>query len=251
MRVSIVIPSLDEIDHLPDSIRALRDLTPPPFEVVVADGGSGDGTREWLASHADGVWLRWIDAARGRGPQMNAGAALASGDAIVFLHADAALPRDGLAHVARALANPAVVGGAFTVRFARSATSPASMGLIGAGISARTIVTRTATGDQGTFVRRKVFDRAGGYRPWPLFEDVDLVSRLKRLGRFRIVTEPVTISDRRYATFGPWRTAFLMWMLRLRYWLGASPEDLKRDFVDVRQQPCDGAGARAETTRLA
>ena len=234
MRVSIIIPALDEIDELPATVAGLQRLRPAPAEVIVADGGSVDGTREWLEQHADGEWLRFVETARGRGTQMNAAAALASGDVLLLLHADAVLPGDALERVARALASPNTVGGAFTIRFARRASSPRSMPLIGFGISARTVLTRTATGDQAIFARRERFAALGGFRPWPLFEDVDFVTRLKRHGGFAIIKAPVTISDRRYATFGPWITTFLMYRLRLRYWLGASPDELKRVFADVR-----------------
>ena len=235
MRVAVVIPALDEIDELPATIERLRGLAPAPARVVVADGGSRDGTREWLRESAD-EWLVAVDARRGRGQQMYAGAAaVADADALLFLHADAALPAGALAGVARALADPRTLGGAFTIRFVRRPGAPVSMPIIARGINARTWATRTATGDQAIFVRREVFERLGGYRPWPLFEDVDLVTRIKREGRFRILRGPVAISDRRYATFGPWRTTALMWRLRYRYVRGASPEELKRAFVDVRR----------------
>jgi rSAM/selenodomain-associated transferase 2 len=235
MSTTIVIPVLDEFAALPYTIDHLGALDPAPARVVVADGGSTDGTREWLAREADPDWLHYVETERGRGNQMNAGAAEAAGDTLVFLHADAVLPRDALARVAGALADARTLGGAFTIRFARTQSSPISMPIIAIGINARTLVTRSATGDQAIFVRRSVFDRLGGYRPWPLFEDIDLVTRIKQEGRFTIVPARVTISDRRYAKFGPWRTTALMWRLRVRYWRGESPEELKRSFIDVRK----------------
>jgi rSAM/selenodomain-associated transferase 2 len=235
MAVTVVIPALDEIADLPATIERLDLHEPRPARVVVADGGSADGTREWLDREADGSWLVGADAPRGRGAQMNAGAELAVGDVLLFLHADAALPAGALARVERALSDRRTLGGAFTIRFAPRPDSPRSMGAIARGINARTWATRTATGDQAIFVRRDAFARLGGYRPWPLFEDVDLVTRIKREGRFAILAGPVVISDRRYAKYGPWRTAALMWRLRVRYWRGAAPEDLKRSFADVRE----------------
>ncbi len=232
MGVSIVMPALDEIDDLPRTIERLRALDPPADEIVVADGGSSDGTREWLGGQTG---LRVVEAGRGRGVQMNAGADGVTSDTLLFLHADAEPPTDVLSRIERAIGDPETVGGAFTIRFAPRAESPRSMALIARGINARTWATRSATGDQAIFVRREAFERLDGFRPWPLFEDVDLVTRLKSLGRFVILAGPVTISDRRYAKFGPWRTTALMWRLRLRYWAGASPEELKRAFVDVRR----------------
>lgn len=234
MTISVIIPAVDEREELPATIASLLALRPKPHDIIVADGGSTDGTREWLAEQAAARALVAVDAPRGRGPQMNAGAAAARGDALLFLHADARLATDALERIERVLAEERVTGGAFTIRFRPEPGSPRSMPLVAAGINTRTVVTRTATGDQAIFTRRSLFDELGGYRAWPLFEDCDLVERLKRRGRFVILREPVEISDRRYARFGPWRTTMLMWRLRLRYWRGESPESLKQAFSDVR-----------------
>lgn len=233
MSFSIVIPALNEIKDLPSTIAALRALDPCPDEVIVADGGSTDGTLEWLESNADGTWLKVVQSANGRGKQMNEGARAATGETLLFLHADAVLPVHALNQIDRAFDDVRVLGGAFTIWFSGD-RSPWSMPLIARGINARTWATATATGDQAIFVQRSVFWDIGGYEAWPLFEDVDLVTQIKKRGTFRILRGPVVISDRRYAKFGPWRTALLMWILRIRYWFGASPEDLKRAFVDVR-----------------
>ncbi|HQR37070.1 MAG TPA: TIGR04283 family arsenosugar biosynthesis glycosyltransferase [Blastocatellia bacterium] len=233
--VTVVVPVLDELRVLPETIARLRALAPPPDGVVFCDGGSTDGSRELLEKHVDGASMFMVQAPRGRGLQMNAGAALAATDIVLFLHADAWLPRDAIARVAAALDDDRVAGGAFTIAFARESRSPRSMPLIAAGINARTRATRTATGDQAIFATRKAFDRLEGFKPWPLFEDVDFVTRLKRVGRFVVLSGPVVLSDRRYAQMGPWRTTLRMWWLRVRYWLGHSPDDLKRAFVDVRR----------------
>ncbi len=234
MSVALIIPALDEIADLPATIARLRALEPAPRTVVVADGGSTDGTLEWLEKAADD-WLRVVRAPRGRGLQMNAGAGLVHDALLVFLHADASLPIDAMRRIDALMKDTRVVGGAFTIRFARTNGSPRSMSLIAKGINGRALATRSATGDQAIFVRREVFERVGGFRPWPLFEDVDLVRRIKTEGSFRIVRAPVTISDRRYAAFGPWRTTMLMWRLRLMYWRGVPPERLKQAFADIRR----------------
>ena len=158
MPLSIVIPALNEADDLPATLARLRALEPAALEVIVADGGSEDGTRDLLDRLSDGRWLRWVEAPRGRGLQMNAGAAAARGDALLFLHADATPPRDALARAAGALRDPAVLGGAFTIAFARYRGAPRSMPLVATGINARTRATRTATGDQAIFVRRETFE---------------------------------------------------------------------------------------------
>jgi rSAM/selenodomain-associated transferase 2 len=228
MKLSIIIPVLNEREQLPRTISNLKSNI-STHEIIVADGGSSDGTREWLAQQNE---LIVVDAARGRGVQLNAGANAASGDALLFLHADCALPTNAVTTIQQVLTRADTLGGAFLIRFAE--TRPRSLNIIAKGINARTRVTNTATGDQGIFVRRAVFDAIGGFANWPLFEDVDFVTRLKARGQFVIVREAVTISARRYLAHGPWRTTFLMYALRVGYWLGVSPAKLYEWFQDVR-----------------
>ena len=102
------------------------------------------------------------------------------------------------------------------------------------GINGRTLLTRTATGDQAIFVRRSVYELVGGFATWPLFEDIDLVARIKKLGRFVALSGTVTISARRWVTYGIWRTTLMMYALRAGYYVGVSPFTLKRWFEDVR-----------------
>ena len=228
MKLSVIIPVLNEREQLPQTIAALKaDMS--KTEIIVVDGGSRDGTREWLAAQTD---ITVIDAARGRGIQLNAGAKAATGEVLLFLHGDCSLPANALELLHQALLLPQTIGGAFLIRFAES--HPRSLQIIAKGINARTLVTKTATGDQGIFVRREVYDAVGGFADWPLFEDVDFVTRLKQHGRFVILHDSVTISARRYLAYGPWRTTFLMYALRLGYWLGISPGRLYQWFQDVR-----------------
>ncbi len=228
MKLSVIIPVLNEREQLPQTVAALKALSAAP-EIIIVDGGSSDGTRAWLTAQKDIVV---IDAARGRGLQQNAGAKAATGDVLWFLHGDCVVPVNGLAILQQALLHPQIVGGAFLIRFAEQ--QPSSLKVIAKGINARTIVTKTATGDQGIFVRREVYATLEGFADWPLFEDVDFVTRLKQYGQFVIMREPITISARRYLTNGPWRTTFLMYALRLGYWLGIPPTKLYRWFQDVR-----------------
>jgi rSAM/selenodomain-associated transferase 2 len=226
--ISVVVPTLNEAGQLPATIERLREagLT---GEIVVADGGSADGTREWLASQPA---LRVVDAGRGRGVQQNAGAAVSSGDVLLFLHADCWLPPDAGAKIALVMRRPEIAGGGFPVSFAE--TGHRALPMVAWGINLRTRWFRSVTGDQAIFVRRSVFDALGGFREWPLFEDIEFVGRMKRAGRFVILSSPVTISARRYLTFGIGRTILLCYLLRVGYWLGISPRRLKRWFRDLQ-----------------
>lgn len=230
MKLSVIIPVLNERAHLPQTVAALK-AGVAKAEIIVVDGGSSDGTRAWLAEQKDTVV---IDSVRGRGAQLNAGAEAASGEVLLFLHGDCVLPTNALSAIHQALLPPQIVGGAFLIRFAE--TRPRSLAIIAKGINARTLVTKTATGDQGIFVRRAIYDKVGGFAAWPLFEDVDFVTRIKRHGEFLILRERLTISARRYLAHGPWRTTFLMYALRVGYWLGLPPTKLSQWFQDVRPQ---------------
>jgi rSAM/selenodomain-associated transferase 2 len=227
MKVSAIIPVLNERQALPATIDALRACNGIE-EIIVADGGSTDGTLEWLRSQPD-VILE--NAARGKGPQLNAGAARAMCDVLLFLHADCILSQPALVAMQSAVSDPKIAGGAFCVRFAE--VRPRSLRVVAAGINLRARFRRSATGDQGIFVRKDVFASVGGAPDWPLFEDVELVRRVKLAGKFAVVKTPLTISARRYLVYGVWRTVFLVYVLRLGYWLGVPPQRLKQWFKDV------------------
>lgn len=228
MDISIIIPVLNERAALPAAMQRIAGCL-PSAEVIVADGGSVDGTREWLRALPS---VRLVETERGRGPQMNAGAAVAGGDILLFLHADCLLPDTTSEAVRAALSDPAVVGGAFPVRF--PGDCPAALHRLTRFINLRSRLVSEASGDQAIFVRRVAFEAARGFPAWPLFEDFALVSRIKRLGRFRIVAAPVTISPRRWLAHGVWRTSLLMCLLYAGYRLGIAPATLKRWFADVR-----------------
>ncbi|HEU0046250.1 MAG TPA: TIGR04283 family arsenosugar biosynthesis glycosyltransferase, partial [Nitrososphaera sp.] len=198
--------------------------------LIIADGGSTDGTREWTRGQ-HGILL--IDAPRGKGPQLNAGSAQATGDILLFLHADSRMGREAWQAFQSALAGPHIAGGAFHICFEEKA--PGLLRLVEKGINARTSITRTATGDQGIFVRRDIFSAFAGAPDWPLFEDVELVRRIKKAGKFAVIKTPLTISGRRYIKNGVIPTALLIFTLRLGFWLGVSPYRLKKWFEDVRR----------------
>ncbi len=232
MRISVVVPALNEERVLADTLR--RALALGFDEVIVVDGGSHDGTRDVAESALAGSpagRARLLTAPTGRARQMNAGAAASGGDVLLFLHADTRLPHDARAAIERALHDPACVGGRFDVRFDRGG---GTAWLVSRLMNLRSRWTGIATGDQAIFVRREVFERLGGFSDVPLMEDVDFSRRLKRAGRLAPLRATVVTSFRRWEACGPVRTILLMWLLRFLYWLGVSPHRLRHLYGHVR-----------------
>jgi rSAM/selenodomain-associated transferase 2 len=222
LRLSIIVPVLNEAAVIADTLDALAPLRAQGHDVIVADGGSSDGTPGLLAGRADTV----LDAPRGRATQMNAGAARARGDVLLFLHADTRLPPQADALVARALQR-GTDWGRFDVRIAgRSRLLP----LIAALMNLRSRLTGIATGDQAIFVRRALFERIGGFADIALMEDIDLSRRLRAQGSPACLRERVVTSGRRWDTHGVWRTVWLMWRLRWRYWRGEPADVLAKAY---------------------
>ena len=217
--LSIVVPVLREAENLARLLSALR-AEAPGAEIIVADGGSDDGSRE-VAARVPGVLV--LAGERGRARQMNAGARVARGDALLFLHADTVLPEEATSAISSALADPSVVGGRFDVRFT-SSRWPFRM--IAALMNRRSRWSGISTGDQGIFVTRAAFDALGGYPDIPLMEDIELTRRLKRLGRLESLYLRVTTSSRKWERDGVLRTILLMWSLRFLYFCGVSPARL-------------------------
>jgi rSAM/selenodomain-associated transferase 2 len=211
MRLSIIVPALNEAGGIAASLAPLQPLRRQGHEVIVADGGSRDGTAALAAPLADRV----IAVQRGRAIQMNAGASLASGDALLFLHADTRLPDKAPALIAQALQHRA--WGRFDVRIEGRSSW---LSLIGASMNLRSRLTGIATGDQAIFATRAAFEAAGGYPDQPLMEDIELSKHLKRLGPPASLDARVVTSGRRWETHGVWRTILLMWRLRFEYWRG-------------------------------
>jgi rSAM/selenodomain-associated transferase 2 len=218
VRLSVIIPALNEAARLPALLEALHPLRLRGCEVLVVDGGSTDGTVEVARPLADRV----VSAPRGRAAQMNAGAALARGEVLLFLHADCALPADADRAVEQGFAASGKCWGRFDVQF----SGTAMLCLVSAAMNLRSRWTRIATGDQAIFVRREAFDAAGRYPDIPLMEDVALSKALKRLGPPLCLRERVLASGRRWEKHGVLRTILLMWRLRLAYALGADPRRL-------------------------
>jgi rSAM/selenodomain-associated transferase 2 len=216
--LSIVMPVLDEAEHIGAALAALAPLRARGVELIVVDGGSRDGTVERCAGLADVL----LTGSRGRARQMNAGATAASGAALLFLHADTTLPPDALDRVADALAHRS--WGRFDARIAgRSRLLP----IVAAFMNARSRATGIATGDQALFMRRDAFDAVGGFPDQALMEDIEICKRLRRrAGPPACLRAKVVTSGRRWDQRGAWRTIVLMWRLRWLYWRGVSAERL-------------------------
>lgn len=220
--LSIVMPTFNEAAGIVDTLQALQTLRRRGVEVVLADGASGDGTARLAAPWVDAV----IEAPRGRAAQMNAGAAVAQGAVLLFLHADTRLPPQAFDAVLQATA-----GGACWGRFdVRIEGRPWMLRVVAALMNRRSRWSGIATGDQALFVTREAFDRIGGFPLQPLMEDIELSRRLKRLARPACLRERVVTSGRRWEQRGVWRTIVLMWRLRWRYWRGEAPEALAQAY---------------------
>jgi rSAM/selenodomain-associated transferase 2 len=218
-RLTIVIPCLDEAESIGATLEALQIFRRAGHEVIVVDGGSRDGTPERARPHAD----RLVGSARGRALQMNAGAALAGGEVLLFLHADTLLPLEADRLILDGLATRGRCWGRFDVRL--SGTPPA-LRIVEGLMNLRSRLTGIATGDQAIFVARKTFEAVGRYREIPLMEDIALSARLKRVGRPLCLRAQVVTSSRRWERDGIWRTILFMWRLRIAYFLGADPRRL-------------------------
>lgn len=217
--LSIVIPCLDEAEGIAATLGAAAPLRARGAEIIVVDGGSQDATVARAAPLADAV----IAAPRGRAAQMNAGAARARGEILLFLHADTLLPEAADALIVDGLNRSRRGWGRFDVAIA--GRNPL-LGIVAALMNIRSRVTGIATGDQAMFVTRSLFTAAGGFPEMPLMEDVALSERLKRFGPPLCLRHRLTTSGRRWEKNGVVRTIFLMWRLRLAYWLGADPAKL-------------------------
>ncbi len=230
MRLSIVVPVLDEAAGVAQALRALAPLRAAGHEVVVVDGGSGDGTPDLAAPLADRV----LRAPRGRAVQMNVGAHAATGDVLLFLHADARLPDDAAGAIGRALRAGARWGRFDVALDGRSRWLP----VVAACMNARSAWSGICTGDQGMFAERAAFAGAGGFPPIALMEDVALSAALKRsAGRPARLRSRVVASGRRWDRDGAWRTIATMWRLRYAYWRGAAPDDLARRYYGTPPVP--------------
>lgn len=220
--LSVIVPVWMEAAGISDTLQALTPLRSAGNEVIVVDAGSTDGTGRLAEPLCDRV----VVSEQGRAVQMNAGATVARGDLLLFLHADTRLPPDALMQLSRFEQGERSWG-----RFDLHLSGHRRLfKVIAWFMNHRSRFTGICTGDQAMFVRRHVFEALGGFQPLPLMEDVELSRRLRLVSRPWCVSSQVTTDSRRWEKQGPWRTIFLMWRLRWRYWRGESPESLAKAY---------------------
>ncbi len=224
-KFSIIIPVLNEADRINGLIGHLRDFPEEAkVEIIVVDGSVQGNTLGVI----EDCQVRRLSSAAGRAKQMNAGAAVAMGDILIFLHADTRLPAGALALIDHALGQPGLVGGAFDLGI-RSNRLP--LKIIAAVASRRSRLTRIPYGDQAIFMRRDFFRQIGGYPDIPLMEDVALMRQIKKAGgRIYIIPERVSTSPRRWEKEGILRATLRNWILLGSYYLGVAPETLARHY---------------------
>ncbi len=213
--VSVIIPTLDEAGFLEAAIESVE-CQQEPWEIVVVDGGSVDGTCEIAARRAP-----VISSKRGRAQQMNAGAAATGGDILLFLHADTRLPPQAFASIRQAFRDPAYLGGTFRLRFDRETPL-----LRFYSLCTRIRSPLLCFGDRGLFARRDVFRSIGGFPPVPLFEDLELARAITRRGGFAFLDDAVTTSARRFHRVGPLRQQLRNVFLFTSYLAGTDPRSL-------------------------
>ena len=235
------MPALNEAAAIEVALQPLQAWRSHGVHVLVVDGGSTDATVALARPLADQV----IESQRGRARQMNAGAATAPGEALLFLHADTTLPEGAPGAILAALGmqdlHPPTVSGHSVSLKSGSAPAwgrfdvrilgrPFMLGVVAWCMNLRSRLSGIATGDQAIFMTRAAYDAVGGFPEQPLMEDIEICRRLKRLGPPACLRLQVQTSGRRWEVRGVWRTILLMWRLRLAYFFGASAEYLARAY---------------------
>ena len=218
--ISIIIPVLNEAAQIPGLLQHLQRFV--GTEVIFVDGGSTDGTQALLERASRPP----VDAPRGRANQLNHGASIATGELLLFLHADTRLPPDCMELLKEFLGSDQQWG-RFDVRFD---SEHWVFSMIAFFMNQRSRLSGICTGDQAIFVRRDTFEAVSGFSLIPIMEDIEVSRRLKRVGSPYRVSTPVVTSSRRWRTRGVFRTILLMWSLRLQYFLGVAPASLARRY---------------------
>jgi uncharacterized protein len=230
--ISVIIPVLNEGKQIQICLQHLC-AGAINYEVIVVDGDANGSTLAYLPTGLPQI--KALTAIAGRGTQMNAGSKVARGDLLLFLHADAQLPTDGLTQIISLMQSQQFVGGAFDLKI--SSPRP-SLRVISWGACLRSRLTRIPYGDQAIFLRRDYFEAIGGYLATPIMEDVALMRRVKKLGdRIYIFSQPVLVSDRRWQREGVIRCTLRNWILLLLYFAGVNPQHLARWYRFSSSEP--------------
>lgn len=223
-KISIIIPVLNELKTIAATLASTEPST--NIEVIVVDGGSVDGTLDLVRS----LGATGLSSPAGRAIQMNAGAVVATGDILLFLHADTRLPPEFDTMIRAAMESPpagvqVAVAGAFRLQIDAPASS---FRAIERGVNWRSRFLQLPYGDQAIFLRATTFDRLGGFLELPIMEDFDSICRLKRLGHITIIPVPVITSARRWLKHGILKTTLINQIMIVAYLLGVSPQRLLR-----------------------
>jgi rSAM/selenodomain-associated transferase 2 len=218
-KISIIIPVLNEAIAIRTVLARVLDT--PNVEVIVVDGGSEDDT----VPIAQAMGVKVISSVAGRASQMNAGAAVATGDILLFLHADTQLPPKFDSLVRQALHNPGIVAGAFELRI--DAQLP-GVRVIETMVNLRSRFLSMPYGDQAIFLKAAIFNKIGSFPKLPIMEDFELMLRLRRLGQIAIVSAPVMTSGRRWQKLGVVKTTLINQLIIVGYFLGVPPSQLMR-----------------------
>ena len=222
LKISIIIPVLNEAEHLEKMLTEVQGFRDKHNEVIVVDGGSTDATVDIARSYSDHV----VISDKGRAKQMNAGAVVAKGDVLIFLHADTILPL-GSCGLIRSSMTDEYRWGRFNVRLSNEKKL---FRIIEFFINWRSRISSVATGDQAIFVDRGLFEDIGGYPDIPLMEDIAISKRLKQKSKPICLKSTVVTSSRRWEEYGVFNTVLLMWRLRFLYFIGVSPERLIKHY---------------------
>jgi rSAM/selenodomain-associated transferase 2 len=224
-KISVIIPVYDEREMIASAIENIRSEG-EDVEVIVVDGGSSDGSREIAAGLA-----RIEVSKKGRAVQMNKGARIASGDILLFLHADTYLPDRSFECIKESFIDPDVIGGRFKMSLTGKSVGYRTISMM---INLRDRLFGGFTGDQAIFIDRKRFFEIGGYKDIPLFEDLDMARKMRKYGKVVRIPDHAIASNRRWVKKGIMRTIIKMWLLRLLYLAGVSPATLAKVYKDVR-----------------
>ncbi|MEM7467181.1 MAG: TIGR04283 family arsenosugar biosynthesis glycosyltransferase [Pseudomonadota bacterium] len=222
-KLSVIVPVLNEVDKIGAMLNTWQHRRNDGIEIIVVDGGSQDGTEKLVAGYVDAFYV----SNRGRACQMNHGASYARGDTLLFLHADTEMPESAFRSLMMFCESNDDGWGFFPIAFDNSALA---YKIIAFFMNVRTRLTSVSTGDQCQFVSAELFHRVGRFEEIPLMEDVSLSKRMRSVAKPTILPFKVCTAARRWETKGILTTVLLMWLLRLAYFLGVSPEKLHKAY---------------------